>query len=112
MARNNRIIAAVAAAAVIGGCSNNKQADVDLPQPVAADPVVVAEPVGCPTPDASAYDSTYLGNNRSYSIQRGDTLWSLASRYYSNGQRWRDIAAANPGINPRRMRVGQIVVIP
>jgi len=45
-------------------------------------------------------------------VSRGDTLWSLASRHYGNGQRWRDIAAANGINNERQLRVGQRLVIP
>ncbi|MFH1812122.1 MAG: LysM domain-containing protein [Pseudomonadota bacterium] len=33
-----------------------------------------------------------------YSVKQGDTLWSLAQKVYGDGNRWRDIAEANPGV--------------
>ena len=48
----------------------------------------------------------------SYTIQRGDTLWAIAARHYGDGQRWKDIQEANPGIQPNRMRIGQTIALP
>ena len=50
--------------------------------------------------------------NRHHVIQRGDTLWSIARRTYGSGQKYRDIAEANPGILARRLYVGQRLVLP
>jgi len=47
-----------------------------------------------------------------YTIQRGDTLWSIAQRIYGNGKRWRDIVKANEGLDPTKLRVGQKVILP
>jgi LysM repeat protein len=49
-----------------------------------------------------------------YTVQKGDTLASLARRFYEDPQRWQDIADANQnvlngGVN---LRVGQVLVIP
>ena len=49
---------------------------------------------------------------RVHTVRKGDTFWSLATRYYGTGRRWRDIAAANPSLDPRRLRIGQTVRIP
>lgn len=45
----------------------------------------------------------------SYIIQRGDTLFSLAQRY---GTTVSAIIAANPGLNPNALRIGQTICIP
>lgn len=45
-------------------------------------------------------------------VQPGDTLWSIASRMYGNPKRWRAIAAANPDVDPRRLRPGQRLILP
>lgn len=50
--------------------------------------------------------------NRYHVIQRGDTLWSIARRTYGSGQKYRNIAEANPGILARRLYVGQRLVLP
>ncbi len=47
-----------------------------------------------------------------YTVQKGDTLWSIAQRFYGNGQRWQDIAAANPQVDAKRLIVGQQLVMP
>ena len=51
-------------------------------------------------------------SGQSYVVQRGDTLWSIAIRYYGNGQRWRDIASANGIGNERKIAVGSTLIIP
>ena len=47
-----------------------------------------------------------------YTVRAGDTLQRIASRLYGDAQRWRDIAEANPGFDPRRLRVGQMIKLP
>jgi len=44
-----------------------------------------------------------------YTIARGDTLWALSRRY---GADLDAIYAANPGVDPRNLQVGQPIVIP
>lgn len=43
-----------------------------------------------------------------YTIKPGDTLWLLAQRYNTTADA---IAAANPGINPDKLIVGQVICI-
>ncbi|MGE0195535.1 MAG: LysM peptidoglycan-binding domain-containing protein [Methylocystis sp.] len=45
-------------------------------------------------------------------MRRGDTLSGIAKRLYGDEKRWRDIAAANPALNPKRLRAGQIINVP
>ena len=45
-------------------------------------------------------------------VQPGDTLWSIAARTYGNPGRWRAIAAANPGIDPSNIHIGQRLTVP
>lgn len=40
----------------------------------------------------------------------GDTLYSLARRYYGDGEKWRAISAANGGI--KTLSAGKVVVLP
>jgi 5'-nucleotidase len=48
----------------------------------------------------------------SYTVKKGDTLYSIARGRYGDGKQWQRIAAANPGIEPSKLRVGQTIVIP
>ena len=45
-------------------------------------------------------------------VKRGEWLWTLAEQYLGEGSRWTEIAAANPGIDPDRLAVGQHLNIP
>lgn len=47
-----------------------------------------------------------------YVVKSGDTLYSIAAQQLGDKQRWREIAAANPGIKPDTLKVGQLIVIP
>jgi len=49
---------------------------------------------------------------RTHTVQKNDTMWSLAVRYLGDGQRWRDIAAINPDIKPTAMPIGAKLLIP
>ncbi|MFB9328607.1 LysM peptidoglycan-binding domain-containing protein [Paenibacillus aurantiacus] len=50
-----------------------------------------------------------------YIVQPGDTLWKISQRTLGNGDRWREIYAANQpaiGKDPNQIRTGQKLVIP
>lgn len=51
---------------------------------------------------------------RTHLVQRGDTLFALARRYYGNASRWRDIYTSNRDqiSDPNRVPVGTRLVIP
>ncbi|MBW8781867.1 MAG: LysM peptidoglycan-binding domain-containing protein [Verrucomicrobia bacterium] len=66
------------------------------PQPTAPTvslnrPSVATPPPAAPRPAAPVVSA----NARRHTIAKGDTLFSLAQRYYGNRSRWRDIYAAN-----------------
>ncbi|RKD22368.1 gamma-D-glutamyl-{L}-meso-diaminopimelate peptidase I Metallo peptidase. MEROPS family M14C [Caminicella sporogenes DSM 14501] len=44
-----------------------------------------------------------------YYIKSGDTFWDIAKRYYTTVNK---IVAANPGLNPYELQVGQKIVVP
>lgn len=67
----------------------------------AAAPVAEEVPPPPPAPEA-----------RTYTIEPGDTLWAVAERFYGDGNRYRDIAAASGIDNPDVVDVGQVLTIP
>ena len=69
----------------------------------ASDAPAAAEKV--PTPPAPIRGSTYT-------IMAGDSLRGIAAKFYHDGNRWRFIAEANPGLEPRRLRPGQLIKLP
>ncbi|MEV2267780.1 LysM peptidoglycan-binding domain-containing protein [Nonomuraea africana] len=47
-----------------------------------------------------------------YTVVKGDSLWGIARMMYGDGNRWREIADANHISDPKRLEVGQRLVIP
>jgi LysM repeat protein len=50
--------------------------------------------------------------SRTHTIAKGDTLSQIAQQYYGTARRWPDIVAANPGLDPVRLYVGEEITIP
>ena len=72
-----------------------------------------------PAPTPTVYTPTHAPTHtppptgrRTYVIQRSDTLWAISKRFLGAGNRWREILAVNPALEPRRLRIGQEIVIP
>ena len=47
-----------------------------------------------------------------YTVQRGDTLWGIAKKFYGNGSKYPEIAKANNISNPDIIHTGQVLLIP
>lgn len=114
---------AVLSLAVLAGCQNqnkstegpplagNTVAEVTptpAPSPAPTTLTPPAEPVVTEAPATTAPPS----GNKSYVVKRGDTLWSIAKSSYGDGKQYKRIMAANPGVSPNALRVGQTLMIP
>ncbi len=49
---------------------------------------------------------------RHYTVVAGDSPSRVAARLYGDHRRWKDILKSNPGVDPRRLRAGQIINAP
>jgi len=49
---------------------------------------------------------------RSYVIRRGDTFERIARRLFGSARHATALARANPGLDPKRLRVGERIVVP
>ena len=70
-----------------------------------------------PATDPYAGDSETLqptSGEQRHVVQKGDTLYSLARKYYNNQARWKDIYNANRNVlsDPNKLKVGMELVIP
>ena len=64
-------------------------------------------------PAASPESNPAVTENKTHTVQKGDTLWAIAKRYYGNGSQYPKIASANPFIkNPNLIYPGQVLSIP
>jgi 5'-nucleotidase / UDP-sugar diphosphatase len=128
-------IAAVTLLAVAAGCnSNNTKPNASLtptpavaqvqPEPTPAEtatpaaaeqPMVIDTGTPAPTDVAASYSpssSVSVASGGTYKIKAGDTLYRIALTHYGSGKDWKKIAAANPGINPNKLKVGQKLILP
>lgn len=78
---------------------------------IAAKEALAPEPQPSQAPKA-APAAAATGAARSYRIAVGDTLARIARRLYGDAGKWRDLAKTNPGLDPRRLRVGAIIALP
>ena len=130
----------VLAVVMAAGCqsTNNNGAVSDVPGPTPSKPITAAsdpyfiEPApgstpsvtppakpaeGTPTitlgaPNRSAPLTPPPATGGNYTVRQGDTLWSIARNHYGDGQKWKTIVAANPGLTPEKMRIGQTIMLP
>ena len=49
---------------------------------------------------------------RYHTIRKDEILGNISMKYYGTSKRWMEIAAANPTINPKRLKPGTEIVIP
>ena len=87
-----------------------------MPSETSAEPAPEPEPTGNATSASAQPEPESMPQPPSqpdtYTIRKGDTLWSIAERVYGDGQRWVDIVRANPGIDPKKLRVDQTITLP
>jgi nucleoid-associated protein YgaU len=49
---------------------------------------------------------------KTHVVKEGETLYQISKTYYGRGDKWQDIARANPRIKPERIRAGDELLIP
>lgn len=49
---------------------------------------------------------------QTYTLAAGDTLSSIATRFYGDAKRWHEIVKHNPGLSPRRLKPGRVINLP
>jgi nucleoid-associated protein YgaU len=80
------------------------------PQAVTADVSTMATPMMSTTPDLSSSSSSI--GEKTHTVRRGETLFSIAKSTYGTGRDWKKIIAVNPGLSPSHLKVGQVLQLP
>jgi 5'-nucleotidase len=79
----------------------DQQAPVDTSTPAPVDTAF----------QTSASSPAPMGGGK-YVVKAGDTLYRIAVTHYGSGKEWHKIVAANPGVSPQHLRVGQTLILP
>ena len=90
-------------------------ATAQIQQPAPEPRVAAPEPqrqVERPRSQPAAARPSAPATGNSVRVASGDSLWKIAARTLGDGERWREIAALNPGLNPDKLFVGQEIVVP
>jgi len=76
-------------------------------------PATKAPPTGRPL-GAADLAAASVGGGKTYVVVKGDSLWKIAARpdIYANGEQWRRIQKANPGVDLAALRPGMRLIIP
>lgn len=48
---------------------------------------------------------------QTYTVRAGDTLWSIATRFYGDGAMWRTLAEKNGIADPKKLAVGRVLTL-
>lgn len=86
---------------------------VDLPPEDTGEPIV--EPLANPqrgtnaVPVENAYTAPSEPSKQKYTIRRGDNYYTIGKSF---GVSMQAIAAANPGVEPTRLQIGQVINLP
>jgi 5'-nucleotidase len=92
---------------------NNSVTDVVPPAaPAVAPTPIQVEPTPAPVASETITPSPAVAGGSSYTVKRGDTLYSIARSHYGNGKQYTKILSANPGLSPAHMKVGQVITLP
>ncbi|MEM6334376.1 MAG: LysM domain-containing protein [Planctomycetota bacterium] len=85
---------------------------LSVEQPTPSPLVRFVEPSGGSGASSGATTGGGSAATRRHTIAAGDTLSEISEQYYGTARRWQEIAAANPGVDPNRLIVGNTLVIP
>jgi nucleoid-associated protein YgaU len=82
-------------------------------------PVIDPLPTTQPAPQMAAASAPLLEaavspapEQRTHRVAAGESPYSIAASVYGNGSLYTKILAANPGVDPRRMKIGTLLIIP
>lgn len=69
------------------------------------------KPTETPSPTKAVAQAPAQGG-KTYMVQNGETLWSIAEKTYNNGYKWVEIAKANNLQNPNEIEANQRLQLP
>jgi len=93
------------------GVSDSGHSGSGVESPAKA-PIVVTSKLARPPAETLPSTPAPLAPEERYTIAAGDSLRGIAARLYGDARQWRSIMKTNPGLHPRRLRIGQVIRLP
>ncbi len=75
------------------------------PRALQLPPIVPIDPVPAPVSAGSIGGGTHT-------VAKNETLGDISATHYGTTKHWRKIVEANPGLDPARLKIGQVLQIP
>ncbi|WGJ14537.1 sulfite exporter TauE/SafE family protein [Methylocapsa sp. D3K7] len=84
-------------------------AGMDKPLPQPSGNMTARAPASTEEPSVQAKNA---GIPEMYKVTAGDTLSKIARKRYGDATKWREVESANPGLNLKKLKSGQILYLP
>ena len=81
--------------------------------PLAPAPTYTPSPMPSASPMAEiAAPAPAASGGGTHTVAKGETLGDISATHYGTTKHWRKIVEANPGLDPARLKIGQVIDIP
>lgn len=91
--------------------ANNLKTDtIEVGQTLSIPDVAAKMPTATKVSQAPVSSETISGD--SYTVTKGDCLWTIAVRAYGDGFKWTEIAKVNKLVNPNIIHAGNVLTLP
>jgi nucleoid-associated protein YgaU len=96
------------------GCGPKKTEELPMVDVAPTTPETPVEPLPPPATDVTVKPVAPTAAAQTHTVQKGDTLYSLANRYYGDGKLWPKILEANRDKikNEKTVPIGAVLKIP
>lgn len=101
----------VAGCLLLQGCGmfSKKSDSTTTTVPGGEQPAVEPTVTTMPPVETVPVELPSVQSTTTYTVQKGDMITSIAYKY---GLRWQDVMAVNPGLDAKKLRVGQAIQLP
>ncbi len=82
---------------------------LEIGQKLTLPEVTVKEPTAT---KAQVANNIQQATGETYTVAKGDSLWTIAVRAYGDGYKWVEIASANNLVNPNLIHTGNVLNLP
>ena len=89
----------------VGNASTDNSGRGNVPRPAWEEPPR-------PTDSSATHDAGASSAPRTHTVKAGETFQSIAKQYLGSENKWKEIAEANPKVDPTRLKIGQVLRVP